>query len=1490
MYKIGGFGVQWEEVGAFGTVLAFLSVVSSKRIKDMQEQVEQQEEVGQPVQGLYESRFEHDACGVGLVANLKNEATRSVVVGGLTVLKRLMHRGATGNDPKTGDGAGLLMQIPFGFFRKVMGAAVPEKFAIGMLFGGIGEEAELERIAAENGAAVLAWREVPIEPAAIGEVARETMPRIRQFFLDVTEERRLYIIRREMEKVLKSGYICSLSAKTIVYKGLLLAPQVEKFYLDLADEDFVSAIALVHQRYSTNTFPTWELAHPFRMLAHNGEINTLKGNINALKAREKSFASPLFGDEISKVVPVIREGQSDSASLDNMFELLVAAGRDMAHAMLMLMPQAWGTKYHMGHDVRGFYEYHSALMEPWDGPAAVAFTDGVTAGAALDRNGLRPARWILTKDDMFILASEAGVVDVPPDNVARCGRLKPGSMVYLDLPNHRLLEDAEIKTKYARRRPYRRWVAENHIAIQGLFTEIVPSQVPDDLRAREQQFGYTDEDIELILEPMAKTGKEPTGSMGNDAALACLSSERRTLFDYFHQLFAQVTNPPIDPIREELVMSLMTYIGNLGNVLEETPEHARLIKLRRPVLTEDELERIAKADEVRFPVKVLPLYFDGGLEVALERLAGDAVAAVGSGARILVLSDKPELKEGAALAMPSLLAVAAVNRALVTAGLRSSVGLIVQTGEAREVHHFAVLLGYGATAVNPYLALEVVAALAGKGDKVAAASNYIKAVSKGLLKIMSKMGISTLRSYRSAQMFEAVGLAKDVMDACFAGTPSRVGGRGFKEIEEGIREAARKVPRGDLLEAGGQYRYRKGAEEHLWTPATVSAFRLAVRGNDAAKFAEYSAAIDDQTKRSCTLRGLLKFRKVDGISIDDVESVESIMRHFVGGAMSLGSLSPEAHEAIARAFNSIGSMSNSGEGGENAERFGTDANCGIKQVASGRFGVTIEYLRNAKDIQIKLAQGAKPGEGGQLPAHKVNEFVAKLRHARPGTTLISPPPHHDIYSIEDLAQLIYDLRCANPSARISVKLVSEAGVGTIAAGVAKAHADVVLISGFDGGTGAAPLTSMKHAGLPWELGLAEAQQTLVKNDLRGRVKLQVDGQIKTARDVVIAAILGAEEFGFGTTLLVSLGCVQDRRCHCDTCPVGIATQNECLRKHFTGKSEYIVNFLRLLATDVRERLAQLGLHSLEEAVGRTDLLEKNAALDRAVGFDFSRVLAQEKGAALHFTAGANPYVFDDYDRHELLPAIDFAAVEKGKKVSLDREIHNVNRTVGTELSGEVVARLGAAKLADEAIRVNFRGTAGQSFGAFLAKGITFNLDGEANDFVGKGISGGIIAVRPAIHPSMYEATGFRPEENVIAGNVIAYGGTAGKIFLNGQAGERFAIRNSGVTLVVEGVGDHGCEYMTGGKVVILGSTGVNFGAGMTGGVAYVMDMSGDFDLRCNLDSIDLATVESNSNDEHELKELILEHYKRTESPLAQRILGAWSTYRPCFVKVVPVKE
>lgn len=1417
--------------------------------------------------GLYRSEYEHDACGVGLVADMAGNPSHAIVDAGLTVLRRLMHRGATGNDPETGDGAGILLQIPHAFFRRVLersGASLPHgeaAFGVGMLFGGEGEEGEIEDAVRNGGCEVAAWRDVPVNPDAIGRDARKSMPRIRQMFVveraGAAErsgggasaaapansfEKRLYGIRREIERRTPSVYVCSLSSRTVTYKGLLLASQMERFYLDLAEPDFASAIALVHQRYSTNTFPTWDLAHPFRMVAHNGEINTIRGNLNALAARGLDVAAT--------------RAQSDSASLDNAFELLVNSGRDLPHAMLMLMPQAWGAKYHMGHDMRGFYEYHSALMEPWDGPAAVAFTDGVTAGAALDRNGLRPARWTLTDDGLFVLASETGVLDVPPERVARHGRLTPGSMVYLDLPGHRILEDAEIKNLYARRRPYRRWVQENRIDIHGLFSEIVPSAArPDDALAAERtRFGWTQDDVDRIVRPMAETGGEPIGSMGDDTAPACLSVRPRSLFDFFKQSFAQVTNPPIDPIREELVMSLMTYIGNKGDILSETPEHAQLIKLRRPTLTDDELVRIEKAAPNVFPSATLSLAYGCGLKAALEALSAVAVNAVRGGARIVVLSDRAPAStdapnagadaEASRKTIPSLLATAAVNRALVAAGLRPSVGLLVESGEVREVHHFAVLLGYGATAVNPYLALATVSSLF-PGNRVAAAANYVRAVDKGLLKIMSKMGVSTLRSYRSSQMFEAVGIAREVVDLCFPGTPSRIGGLGFADLE-------RRTP--------------MGGEAHCWTPQAVSALHGAARTGESAKFMEFATLVESLP---CTLRSILRLKPQNAIPLDEVESVESIMRHFVGGAMSLGSISPEAHETIARAFNSFGSTSNSGEGGESPERFGTDSDCGVKQVASGRFGVTIEYLRAAREIQIKLAQGAKPGEGGQLPAHKVNAFVARLRHAREGTTLISPPPHHDIYSIEDLAQLVHDLNCANPNARVSVKLVSEAGVGTVAAGVAKAHADAILISGGDGGTGAAPLTSIRHAGLPWELGLAEAHETLVRNGLRGRVRLQVDGGLRTEKDVIVGAILGAEEFGFGTALLVSLGCVQCRRCHCGVCPVGIATQDERLRRRFAGRPEHVVNFLRHLAEEVRERLAALGVRSLADAIGRTDLLECTDAR-----FDFSAMLHGARSGGIPGGRDRRRPSADSYDVHELIPFVN----AKGDTV-LSRTISNCDRSVGAGLSGHLVSLCGG-RAATGRTTVDFTGVAGQSFGAFLAKGVTFNLVGEANDYVGKGLSGGVITIRPP-------KAGFAPEGNVIAGNVVGYGGTAGAIFVNGQAGERFGVRNSGVTLVVEGIGDHGCEYMTGGKALVLGATGVNFGAGMTGGVAYVLDETGDFDLKCNLDSIDLAAVASGSDNERELLALLREHVERTGSPLASRILAAWPQSRPKFVKAVP---
>ena len=1463
--------------------------------------------------GLYRKEYEHDACGVGLIADLSGASSHDIVTDGLTILKRLMHRGATGNDPETGDGAGILLRIPDEFFRAKIADLPPAgEYAVGMIFGTEGEEALFEKTAADNGCRVLAWRDVPVDPMAVGPVARAGMPKIRQVVVvdenqaggssspsgssdNAAFERNLFVIRREIEKQLKNGYICSMSSRTIVYKGLLLATQMERFYPDLADPRFVSPFVIVHQRYSTNTFPTWALAHPFRALAHNGEINTLKGNLNALSAREPSLASPLFGDKMKSLLPLIPPGQSDSAALDNMFELLVAAGRDAPHAMLMLIPQAWGASYPMGHDVRGFCEYHSALMEPWDGPAAIAFTDGKNLGAALDRNGLRPARWTLTKSRRFILASEAGVLDIPAADVARHGRLKPGTMLWLDLEHHRLIEDTELKNFYARRRPYRRWVEENRIPIQGLFTEITPSRIPADLAAEQARFNYTLEDLNLILKPMAETGREPVGAMGNDAALACLSKRPRLLFDYFHQLFAQVTNPPIDPIREELVMSLMTYIGNVGNILGEGPDYAHLIKLRRPVLTDDELVRLSKVADSGYPAVTLPMFFSSGdgaaLKQTLDALADTALAAVKNGAKIIVLSDKTTKDmrqetrdEGPSLAshvsrhptpIPSLLAVTAVNNRLVKAGVRPSIGLIVQSGEVREVMHIALLLGFGATAVNPYLALETVSALY-PDDTVKAASNYVNALDLGLKKIMSKMGIATLRSYRSARIFEAVGLDRELVDDYFTGVASPVGGIGLNDIAAQACSLNAKFVKGlsdSVLNTGGEYRYRKDGDAHLWTPQRLADFRNAVRQDDYTLFRRYTNSIDQAEDSPITLRSHFSFKSVTPIPLDEVEPIESIVKHFVGGAMSLGSLSPEAHETIALALNGLGTMSNCGEGGENPERFGTDRNCGIKQVASGRFGVTIGYLRAAKDLQIKLAQGAKPGEGGQLPAHKVNEFVARLRHAKPGTTLISPPPHHDIYSIEDLAQLIFDLKCSNPKARISVKLVSEAGVGTIAAGVAKAHADIILVSGFDGGTGAAPLSSIKHAGLPWELGLSEAQQTLVKNGLRGRVKLQVDGQLRTGRDIVIGALLGAEEFGFGTSMLVALGCVQCRNCNLNSCPVGIATQEPGLRKCFAGKYEHLQRFFRFLAEEVREQLAALGLRSLDEAVGRSDLLQGKA------NFDFEPLFHREQGEQ-RFNVRAAKEPLENYDRSYLLPAImpvlnQQSAASTHAAISLT--CRNTDRTVGTELSGEVATR--CPNLPDDAITVNFSGVGGQSFAAFLAKGITFNLRGEANDYLGKGLSGGIVTISPPV-----DFTG-EPEANVITGNVIAYGATSGRIFINGCAGERFAVRNSGATLVVEGLGDHGCEYMTGGTVVVLGPVGVNFAAGMTGGVAYVLDTDGALDLRCNLASVDLAPICAGSPEEKDLLALLDEHIRRTNSPLAQRLVATWDETRPRFLVI-----
>lgn len=1427
-----------------------------------------------PRQGLYDPQNEHDACGVGLVADLGNRPSHRIVEQGLAVLRRLTHRGAAGWDPETGDGAGVLVAMPDTFFRvRLPDLPAPGRYAVAMLFGGEGAEGELEALLREEGFGPLAWRDVPVAPSALGRSARESCPRIRQLFVvrqdalaDEALERRLFILRRRVEKTLGDRlYVCSFSSRSVVYKGLLLAHRLADFYADLRAPDFASALVLAHQRYSTNTFPTWSLAQPFRLLAHNGEINTLRGNLNALRAREPSLASPLLPD-LPKALPLIPPGQSDSACLDNLLELLVCAGRDLPHAMLMLMPPAWGPTHRMGNDVRGFLEYESALMEPWDGPAAVVFSDGLRVGAALDRNGLRPARYARCKDGTFVLASEDGVLDLPPEAVAERGRLRPGEMLWLDLPAHRLLRDAEIKAFIARRRPYRRWIGENRVTVDGLFREPVPEPVPGDLPAQLARFGRARRDVTALLRPMAETGAEPLAAMGDDTPLAALSETPRPLADYFRQRFAQVTNPPIDPIRERTVMSLMTYMGNRANILDETAAHARLIKLTRPVLTDAELEHLGHVGADAFRPATLRLAFPRGgdgdvLAKALDALAGEATELAARGRRILILSDRGLAPDETPI--PALLAVAAANRALVARGLRPETGLVVQTGEVFDSHGLALLLGYGATAVHPWLALAAVADLAARGalacPPVTATGNLIRALCSGLLKVMSKMGVSTLRSYRAGQHFEALGLGEGLVGRWLPGTVSRIGGVGLDVLaDEANRRASAAAP---------------APERHAWAPRVVAALRQAVREGDEARYRAFARAADHPEGGPIALRQLLDFAPATPIPLDEVEGEAAILRRFVAGAMSLGSLSPEAHATIARALNAVGARSNSGEGGENPERFGTDCDSAVKQVASGRFGVTAAYLRDAKEIQIKMAQGAKPGEGGQLPGHKVDDFVARVRHAAPGLTLISPPPHHDIYSIEDLAQLIHDLRTVNPAAEVSVKLVSEAGVGAVAAGVAKAHADAILISGGDGGTGAAPLTSVRHAGLPWELGLAEAHQTLTLNRLRGRVRLQVDGGLRTGRDVLVAALLGAQTFGFGSALLVCLGCVMDRRCHCNDCPAGIATQAPACRARFAGEAEHIVRYLRFVAREVREGLAALGLRSLDEACGRADLLRPAAGLSgKAATLDLSALLRRAvpdapEPAVPRERAGA-------FDREWLLPALDGPLPR-----ALALEVRNIDRSVGAGLSGEIVARFGAAGLPEGSLTVRLRGVAGQSLGAFLAPGVLLDLEGAANDGVGKGLSGGVVVVRPA--------PGEGRGEDVLAGNVVGYGATSGRVHIGGRVGERFAVRNSGAILTCEGTGDHGCEYMTGGRALVLGPVGDNFAAGMTGGLAYVLDEAGDFDLRCNLAAADLENVEPGAEAAAELRALLEAHAAATGSPKARRILADLPAWLPRFVLLRP---
>ena len=1469
--------------------------------------------------GLYDPATERDSCGIGFVAHLRGEKSRAIVEQALEVLHRMRHRAATGADPLTGDGAGIQVQIAHRFFKREglrLGFEMPRRrcYGVGQVFlpNDPFARAECERIFAEvihaNGQQLLGWRDVPVDVSHLGPLARSVMPVMRQVYIGRRRvvpsafERKLFIIRKLTEnRIRESGidpdgrfHVVSLSAETIVYKGLLLPSQLPHFYPDLTDVDFVSAIAVVHSRFSTNTFPTWDLAQPFRFIAHNGEINTVQGNRNAMAARRSLLQSAKFGGSLDRLHPIIVPGKSDSAQFDNMLELLVLGGRSLPHAMMMMIPEAWDGNAQLDDARRAFYEYTSSLMEPWDGPAAITFTDGFLVGATLDRNGLRPARYVVTEDDRVILASEAGVIDVLPQQVRRKGRLQPGKMFLVDTTEGRILEDEAVKQDIVARWPYRKWLQHNVFT----FAELADANPPrvtagEDLSRLQRAFGYTDEDLRLLLEPMATTGKEATGSMGNDAPLAVLSDQAPAVFDYFHQLFAQVTNPAIDPIRESLVMSLATALGPDGNTFEETPEQCHQLTLPGPILNNRELARIvALADSGNFEPKVLSLLYApvaaDSLHVAIETLCDQAVAAVDAGNDILVLSDRGVDARHAAI--PSLIAVSAVNGRLVRDGIRRHTGLVVETAEAREVHHFALLIGYGAAAVNPWLALDSVQGLHAKADE-----QYVHAINEGLLKVMSKMGISTVQSYRGAQIFEAVGLNRSLIEAHFAGTPSRIEGVGLTELgREVVERHERGFGRHSSLELevpviGGKYQWRRNAETHKWSPTTIAALQHASRSNDAKVFAKYEALADDETEALCTLRSLLEFDpgRVP-VAVTEVEPARELVKRFVTGAMSFGSISAEAHETLAIAMNRIGGRSNSGEGGEEPRRFIREPNgdlrrSAIKQVASARFGVTTEYLVNAAELQIKVAQGAKPGEGGQLPGHKVDERIAKVRWSTPGVTLISPPPHHDIYSIEDLAQLIYDLQSVNPTARVSVKLVSEVGVGTVAAGVAKAGAGGVTVSGFEGGTGASPLSSIKHAGLPWELGLAEAQQVLVQNGLRDRIRLQVDGGLRTSRDVMIAALLGAEEFGVASAALVVEGCVMLRKCHLNTCSVGIATQDPKLREKFTGQAEHVVNFFFLMAEALRQRMAALGFRTLDEAIGRVEALRQREAVNhwKAKRLNLSALLAVPNAPA---DAPRRCDVFQrkdltDHLDHQLL-SLASGTMEGGAGVSLQLPVTNAHRAVGTMLSGEIVRRHGAAGLPDDAIRVKFLGSAGQSFGAFLTRGLTFELEGEANDYAGKGLSGGQLVVRP---PS---ASRFVPEDNVIVGNTVLYGATAGEAFFSGLAGERFAVRNSGAKTVVEGVGDHCCEYMTGGVVVVLGPTGRNFAAGMSGGTAYVFDRPRTFRQHCNLDMVELESLV----DESEMwlvYGLIERHLQHTRSPLARRILDNWEHLVGHFVKVMP---
>jgi glutamate synthase (NADPH/NADH) large chain len=1471
--------------------------------------------------GLYDPAEEHDSCGIGFVAQIKGIKSHDIINRGLEVLENMSHRGAESADNVTGDGAGILIQLPHSFFKS-KGVAVPDegKYGAGLVFlpKSDTDRAECEKILTacleSRDMKVIGFRDVPIDNSILGEISRSSEPYIRQIFVSGNFEqdeleRKLYIARKQAENLVRNSeiesrgtfYIPSLSSKVMIYKGLFTSHQLRQYYTDLRDSKLTSAIALIHSRFSTNTFPTWDLAQPFRYLGHNGEINTIKGNRMWMSAREPLMKTGVLGEELKHVFPVIEPEKSDSASLDNVLEFLVMTGKSLTHAMSMLIPESWNDRNPIPESLKAFYEYHSTIMEPWDGPASIVFSDGRFIGGTLDRNGLRPSRYIITHDDLIVMGSEVGVQIFAPEQVKEKGRLRPGKILLVDTKFGIIVPDDELKRQLTERNPYGNWLKENRIDLSDIVVKSrVPSSLGDSYEQYLKVFGYTKEDMDVLMKPMTIEGQEPVSSMGNDTPLAVMSDKPQRLFNYFRQHFAQVTNPPIDPIREGLVMSLTNYIGSLSrNLLMESPSHCKLIKFRTPIVTNTDLGKIKNLDQEQFSHIVIPMLFDAesknpgeSLEKAITGMCRMAEEAVDKGRNFIILSDREISNKR--VPIPSLLAVSAVHHHLINAQKRMQIGLIVETAEPREVNHFALLFAYGASVVNPYGAFAIIEKMCDSGELKMqypeAREHFIKSIDKGLLKVMSKMGISTLRSYHGAQIFEAIGLAKDVAVKYFRGTDSRINGIGLEEI---AREALMfhnaawnpdpQDPAG--LQTAGVYHYRKNGEQHAWNPETIGLLQWSTRTNDYNKYKEFSALVDSENRKPMFLRGCVNFKKGNPVPIDEVEPVESILKRFVTGAMSYGSISKEAHESMAVAMNSIGGRSNTGEGGEDSERFGTNARSAIKQVASGRFGVTTSYLVNADEIQIKVAQGAKPGEGGQLPGHKIDSIIARLRHSTPGITLISPPPHHDIYSIEDLAQLIFDLKCTNPRARITVKLVSEKGVGTIAAGVAKAHADGITISGCEGGTGASPASSIKFAGLPMELGISEVQQTLVMNNLRDRVKLQTDGQLKTGKDVVYAGLLGAEEFGFATGSLIVLGCVMMRKCHLNTCPVGVATQNPELRKRFMGKSQYLINYFHFIATEVREIMAELGFRKFDDLVGRTDMLEQRSDLNhwKASKIDLSAVLYRPEEASKfdsHCTC-LQKHKIDEIMDHELIK-LSNKAIKNADKVWISKEINNTDRTVGAMLSGEITREYGEAGLPDSTIICKFKGSAGQSFGAFLVKGVNFELEGDANDYLGKGLSGGRIIVVPP------RGSTFRPEENIIAGNTLLYGATSGEAYIHGEVGGRFAVRNSGAIAVVEGAGDHCCEYMTGGRVVVLGIAGRNFAAGMSGGIAYVLDVTGNFDYFCNKGMVELSPV-GDHEDILELQRLINNHFLYTRSEQAERILVNWDEYLPKFVKVIPLE-